>query len=55
MKQKEHIHQRNHITQEIRKDLFGEMDIFDFGNIFMACLFFSTLASLALYAAVVCI
>jgi hypothetical protein len=31
-------------------DLFGDMDIFDFGNIVMACTAVSTLASLALYA-----
>lgn len=49
MNRKKHIHQLNHTTQEIRTDLFGELDIFDFGNIFMVCLVFSTLASLALY------
>lgn len=49
MNRKKHIHQLNHITQGIRTDLFGELDIFDFGNIFMVCLVFSTLASLALY------
>lgn len=50
MKQKQiHIRQQNFIT-ELKTDLFGDMDVFDFGNIFMVCLGISTFASLALYA-----
>ena len=49
MKQKEHIHHRNHITQEIKYDLFGDLDFDGFCNIVMACAGFSTMASLALY------
>lgn len=37
-------------TSAIKKDLLGDLDVFDFGNIFITCLFASTLASLALYA-----
>lgn len=34
----------------LKNELFGDLDIFGFGNIFMACLIISTLTSLALYA-----
>lgn len=48
MKQK-HIHRIKNTTKEMKTILFGDLDLFDFGNIVMACTAFSTLASLALY------
>ena len=45
-----HSRRLKYTTSAIKKDLLGDLDVFDFGNIFMTCLFGSTLASLALYA-----
>lgn len=53
-----HIHHHNHnlnsntLAADIRQELFGDMDIFDFGNIAMLALGFSTIASLGIYLAV---
>ncbi len=51
MKQNQkHIRHKHSITKELKTEVFGDMDIFEFGNIVMLCAFFSTFASLALYA-----
>ena len=50
MKRKTLSRRKKYITAELKNDLFGDLDVFDFGNICMQCLFGSTLASLALYA-----
>ena len=44
-----------YITTEIKKDLFGDLDVFDAGVLALYSTFAGTLLALALYAIVVAI
>lgn len=53
---KDSIYQLKYITNEVRDELFGDLDIFDAGTIALYTAFVSISLSLALYAfAVYCI
>lgn len=49
------IHNQNSNTAlaELREEFFGDLDIFDFGNLAMLALMISTILSLAIYAVAV--
>jgi len=50
-----HIHKQNSNTAlaELREEFFGDLDIFDFGNLVMLSMMISTILSLAIYAVAV--
>lgn len=51
-----HIRHQNHITAELKQELFGDLTLFDAGTIALYTAFASILASLGIYAvAVYCI
>lgn len=47
-----HRKNSNTLAAELRQELFGDMDIFEFGNLAMFALGFATFASLGIYLAV---
>lgn len=55
---RKHIQNHNHkqnfntLAAELREELFGDCDIFEFGNYAMLALGFSTFVSLGIYLAV---
>jgi hypothetical protein len=50
-----HIHNQNSNTTlaELREEFFGDLDIFDLGNLVMLSMMISTILSLAIYAVAV--